>query len=85
MDVTFTFKNLEKAEMYDEKWRKFPQHDLGKSICGVRSAIVHGGVGPFGLMTLASENLEEYTPVFFRIFKTKDKKYKALMCSDATT
>ncbi|KAI3507859.1 hypothetical protein L1887_22854 [Cichorium endivia] len=84
IDVTFTFKSLEKAEMYDDKWRKFPQHDLGKSICGVKGATVEGGLGPFGLMTLASENLEEYTPVFFRVFKTKGKKHKVLMCSDAT-
>ncbi|KAL4558323.1 hypothetical protein LXL04_036521 [Taraxacum kok-saghyz] len=84
VDVTFTFKSLEKAEMYHEKWLKFPKHDIGKSICGVRGATIEGGVGPFGLMTLASQDLEEYTPVFFRIFKTKNRKYKVLMCSDAT-
>ncbi|KAM0044746.1 putative beta-fructofuranosidase [Helianthus debilis subsp. tardiflorus] len=84
VDVTFTFSSLEKAELYDEKWAEFPHHDLGKSICGVRGATVQGGLGPFGLMTLASHNLEEYTPVFFRVFKTIDKKHKVLLCSDAT-
>ncbi|KAJ0547530.1 putative beta-fructofuranosidase [Helianthus annuus] len=84
VDVTFTFSSLEKAELYDENWAEFPHHDLGKSICGVRGATVQGGLGPFGLMTLASHNLEEYTPVFFRVFKTINKKHKVLLCSDAT-
>ncbi|XP_071737917.1 beta-fructofuranosidase, insoluble isoenzyme 1-like isoform X2 [Rutidosis leptorrhynchoides] len=84
VEVTFTFSSLEKAELYDEKWAEFPQHDLGKSICGVRGATVQGGLGPFGLMTLASEKLEEYTPVFFRVFKTSENKHKVLLCSDAT-
>ena len=30
---------------------------------------LQGGVGPFGLLTLATQNLEEFTPVFFRVFK----------------
>lgn len=84
VEVTFNFSSLEKAEIYDEKWTKFPQHDIGKSICEVRGATVQGGVGPFGLLTLASDKLEEYTPVFFRIFKTTDDKHKVLFCSDAT-
>ncbi|KAI7734109.1 hypothetical protein M8C21_010801 [Ambrosia artemisiifolia] len=84
VDVTFTFSSLDKAEPYDEKWRKFPPEDLAKSICAIKGATVQGGLGPFGLLTLASSKLDEYTPVFFRIFKTTDKKYKVLFCSDAT-
>ncbi|KAM0067232.1 putative beta-fructofuranosidase [Helianthus debilis subsp. tardiflorus] len=84
VDVTFTFLSLDKAELYDEKWENFPAEDLAKSICGIKGATVQGGLGPFGLLTLASSKLEEYTPVFFRIFKTTEKKHKVLFCSDAT-
>ncbi|KAI3749927.1 hypothetical protein L2E82_20548 [Cichorium intybus] len=84
IDVTFTFSSLDKAELYDPKWGKFPPENVAKSICGIKGAKVQGGLGPFGLVTLASKKLEEYTPVFFRIFKTIDKKHKVLLCSDAT-
>ncbi|XP_024981411.1 beta-fructofuranosidase, insoluble isoenzyme 3-like isoform X1 [Cynara cardunculus var. scolymus] len=84
IDVIFSFSSLDKAEWYEEEWGEFPQHDLGKSICGVRGATVQGGLGPFGFLTLASHKLEEYTPVFFRIFKIADNKHKVLLCSDAT-
>lgn len=70
---------MEKAEPFDPSWVKLdPQH-----ICSVRGSFVQGGLGPFGLATLASTNLEEYTPVFFRVFKAAEK-HKVLMCSDAT-
>ncbi|KAM7526032.1 hypothetical protein LguiA_015934 [Lonicera macranthoides] len=80
VDVTFSFKSLEKAEAYDLKWDKID----AQALCSNKGSTVVGGVGPFGLLTLASKKLEEYTPVFFRIFKTKDN-YKVLMCSDATS
>ncbi|KAJ9565221.1 hypothetical protein OSB04_001187 [Centaurea solstitialis] len=84
VEVSFTISSLDKAEPYDEKWTKFPPEDVAKSICGIRGATIQGGVGPFGFLTLASSKLQEYTPVFFRVFKTADKKHKVLLCSDAT-
>jgi beta-fructofuranosidase len=42
-----------------------------------------GGIGPFGLLVLASGDLQEHTSVFFRVFKHGDK-YKVLMCTDLT-
>ncbi|KAK9053570.1 hypothetical protein SSX86_024644 [Deinandra increscens subsp. villosa] len=84
VDVTFIFSSLEKAELYDEKWRKFPLEDVAKRICGIKGATVQGGLGPFGLLVLASSEFKEYTPLFFRIFKTTDGKHKVLFCSDAT-
>lgn len=83
MDVHFTFSSLSKAEAYNRKWDKFPPQDLAKNLCGIKGATVQGGLGPFGILALSSKNLEEYTPVFFRVFKTRDKKHKVLMCSDA--
>lgn len=84
MDVRFKFSSLSKAEEYDKNWDKFPPQDLAKNLCGIKGSTVQGGLGPFGILVLASKNLEEYTPVFFRVFKTHNKKYKVLMCSDAT-
>ncbi|GJX27100.1 glycoside hydrolase, family 32 [Tanacetum coccineum] len=84
VDVHFTFSSLSQAEPYNKKWDKFPPQDLAKNLCGIKGATVQGGLGPFGILALSSKNLEEYTPVFFRVFKTRDKKHKVLMCSDAT-
>ncbi|XP_047162869.1 beta-fructofuranosidase, insoluble isoenzyme 1-like isoform X1 [Vigna umbellata] len=76
LEVEFSIPNLEKAEKYDDKWVD------AQEACANKGSNVEGGVGPFGLLTLASEKLEEFTPVFFRIFKDK-KKHVILMCSDA--
>ena len=38
-------------------------------------------LGPFRLLVLASKGLQEYTAVFYRIFKGQNK-YAVLMCSD---
>uniref|UniRef100_A0A803QKE4 Beta-fructofuranosidase n=2 Tax=Cannabis sativa TaxID=3483 RepID=A0A803QKE4_CANSA len=78
VDVTFSFASLDKAEKLDRKgW------DTAEALCGKKGSDISGGVGPFGLLTLASEKLEEFTPVFFRIFKTTQNKHKVLLCSDA--
>lgn len=79
VDVTFTLGSLDKAEEFDPNWEKLD----AESVCALKRSNVPGGVGPFGLATLASQNLEEFTPVFFRVFKTKENKHKVLMCSDA--
>ncbi|XP_059646665.1 beta-fructofuranosidase, insoluble isoenzyme 1 [Cornus florida] len=77
VEATFSFPSLDKAEPFDPSWTD------AQEVCSKKGSTVQGGVGPFGLLTLASEKLEEYTPVFFRLFKAKDK-HVVLMCSDAT-
>ncbi|KAF8007897.1 hypothetical protein BT93_K1788 [Corymbia citriodora subsp. variegata] len=78
VDVVFSFSGLDGAEQFDSSWVN------AQDLCGLKGSGVPGNVGPFGLLTLASEHLEEFTPVFFRIFKADDQnKYKVLMCSDA--
>lgn len=77
--MTFSFSSLDKAEPFDPNWADLYAQD----VCAIKGSTVEGGLGPFGLLTLASKKLEEYTPVFFRVFKTQDK-YKVLMCSDAS-
>ncbi|KDP37326.1 hypothetical protein JCGZ_06780 [Jatropha curcas] len=78
VEVTFTFSSLDKAEKFDPKWANIPAQD----VCAQKGSKEEGGLGPFGLLTLASEKLEEFTPVFFRVFKAENK-HKVLLCSDA--
>ncbi|KAL2508821.1 Beta-fructofuranosidase [Forsythia ovata] len=80
VEVTFSFHFLDKAEKYDSSWDEYDAQKL----CSQKGSTVQGGVGPFGILTLASEDLKEYTPVFFRIFKAKFK-HVVLMCSDASS
>ncbi|KAF7148372.1 hypothetical protein RHSIM_Rhsim03G0073700 [Rhododendron simsii] len=80
VEVTFTFPSLDKAEKFDPSWAAMDAQEL----CSRKGSTKKGGVGPFGLLTLASEDLSEYTPVFFRVFRGKDK-HVVLMCSDATS
>ncbi|KAJ9692080.1 hypothetical protein PVL29_011259 [Vitis rotundifolia] len=75
VEISFKISDFEEAEVFEESWRD-PQ-----LLCSEKDASVKGGLGPFGLMVLASEGLEEYTAVFFRIFKRRTK-YVVLMCSD---
>ncbi|GMJ02900.1 cell wall invertase 4 [Hibiscus trionum] len=76
IDVTFHIPSLDKAEPFNPRWKD------AQALCANRGSKVGGGVGPFGLFTLASKNLEEYTAVFFRVFKTS-RNYVVLLCSDA--
>ncbi|XP_041016381.1 beta-fructofuranosidase, cell wall isozyme-like isoform X2 [Juglans microcarpa x Juglans regia] len=73
--ISFEISDFIKAEVLDSSWTN-PQ-----VICSRKDAIVKGGLGPFGLLVLASEGLQEYTAVFYRIFKGHNK-YVVLMCSD---
>ncbi|CAO2840201.1 unnamed protein product [Amaranthus hypochondriacus] len=76
VEISFKIKDLKNVEKFDPSWSN-PQ-----LLCSKNGASVKGGLGPFGLLTLASKGLEEYTAVFFRIFKAYDNKFKVLMCSD---
>ncbi|XLR69027.1 hypothetical protein HN51_016108 [Arachis hypogaea] len=76
VEVTFSFSSLNEAEAFDLSWVN------AEDLCGKKGSNIQGGVGPFGILTLASKNLEEFTPVFFRIFKASNK-HVVLLCSDA--
>ncbi|GAA0184721.1 hypothetical protein LIER_32009 [Lithospermum erythrorhizon] len=80
VEVTFSFASLDKAEPFDPSWDKYD----AQKVCSQKGSSVEGGLGPFGLLTLASSKLEEYTPVFFRVFKAQHNKHVVLMCSDAS-
>ncbi|XP_044970694.1 beta-fructofuranosidase, insoluble isoenzyme 7-like isoform X1 [Hordeum vulgare subsp. vulgare] len=78
VQVVFEVSNLEDAETLDPKWLQDPA-----GLSAEKGASVPGGVGPFGLLVMASGDLKEHTAVFFRVFRHTDK-YKVLMCTDLT-
>ncbi|XP_028795552.1 beta-fructofuranosidase, insoluble isoenzyme 1-like [Neltuma alba] len=78
VEVSFSFSSLETAEQFNPEWVN------AQDLCAEKGSKVEGGVGPFGLLTLASKNLEEFTPVFFRVFKSPNK-HVILLCSDASS
>ncbi|XP_028080275.1 beta-fructofuranosidase, insoluble isoenzyme 1-like [Camellia sinensis] len=80
VEVIFSFPSLDKAEPLDPSW----VHMDAQTLCSHKGSTVQGGVGPFGLLTLASKHLEQYTPIFFTVFKATNK-HVVLMCSDATS
>lgn len=74
VEIAFEVNGFGKAEVL-EHWED-PQ-----ILCGRKGANVKGGLGPFGLLVFASRGLQEYTAVFFRIFRYQNKNL-VLMCSD---
>nr|QUJ17881.1 cell wall invertase 1 [Hemerocallis fulva] len=68
--------SLNRAEPFDQNWLLDPP-----KLCRERGPSVHGGLGAFGLLVLASDNLEEHTAVYFRVFNTGGN-YAVLMCTD---
>ncbi|KAJ0076066.1 hypothetical protein Patl1_33496 [Pistacia atlantica] len=75
VEISFEIIGSEKAEVLYSSWTN-PQ-----LLCSQLGASVKGAIGPFGLLVLASKDFQEYTAVFFRIFKYQNK-YAVLMCSD---
>ncbi|KAL6651857.1 hypothetical protein ACP70R_010782 [Stipagrostis hirtigluma subsp. patula] len=78
VEVSFRIPSLAEAEALEPNWLLDPQ-----KLCGEKTASVRGGVGPFGLVVMASGDMQEHTTIFFRVFR-HDAKYKVLMCTDLT-
>ncbi|KAL2337948.1 hypothetical protein Fmac_012394 [Flemingia macrophylla] len=74
VEISFQVSNLRKAEVLD--YLTDPQ-----ILCSKKGSAVKSGLGPFGLLVFASEGLQEYTSVFFRIFRYQNKNL-VLLCSD---
>ena len=74
----FEIPSLEEAETFEPNWLLDPQ-----KLCEEKRASMLGGVGPFGLLVMASGDLQEHTAVFFRVFR-HNQNYKVLMCTDLT-
>jgi beta-fructofuranosidase len=76
VEIDFEPTSIEDADPFDPSWLL----DTEKH-CREADASVHGGIGPFGLVILASDNMEEHTVVHFRVYKSQEN-YMILMCSD---
>ncbi|XP_027335737.1 beta-fructofuranosidase, cell wall isozyme-like isoform X2 [Abrus precatorius] len=74
VEISFKVNKLEEAEVL-YNWTD-PQ-----ILCSKKGSSIRSGLGPFGLLVFASEGLQEYTSVFFRIFKYQ-QKYLVFLCSD---
>lgn len=77
VEISFEVNDLEKAQALNPSWKMDPQH-----LCTENgSKVKETGLGPFGLLVLASKNMQEYTSIFFKVFRA-NKKHVVLMCSD---
>ena len=76
MEIDFELTSIDDAEPFDPSWLEDPEKQ-----CREAGASVHGGIGPFGLVVLASGDMKEHTDVHFRVYKS-EQKYMILMCSD---
>ncbi|XP_014516764.1 beta-fructofuranosidase, cell wall isozyme [Vigna radiata var. radiata] len=74
VEISFEVSKLIEAEVL-ENWTD-PQ-----ILCSQKGSSIKSELGPFGLLVFASEGLEEFTSVFFRIFKYQNKNL-VLLCSD---
>ncbi|KAG5603440.1 hypothetical protein H5410_034810 [Solanum commersonii] len=70
---------LEQAEVLESSWTN-PQEIANKS-----GSSANTGVGPFGLLVLASNNIEEYTAIYFTIFKKNDKFVVLMGCDQKSS
>ncbi|KAF7088192.1 hypothetical protein CFC21_091326 [Triticum aestivum] len=76
VEIYFELTSINAAEPFNPSWLLDPEKH-----CCEAGASVHGGIGPFGLVILASNNMDEHTVVHFRVYKSQ-QKYMILMCSD---
>ncbi|XP_044950751.1 fructan 1-exohydrolase-like isoform X3 [Hordeum vulgare subsp. vulgare] len=76
VEINFELTSIDDADPFDPSWLLDPDKH-----CCEAGASVHGGIGPFGLVILASNNMDEHTAVHFRVYKSQ-QKYMILMCSD---
>ncbi|MQM00120.1 hypothetical protein Taro_032850 [Colocasia esculenta] len=85
VEVTFEVSGLEKAEEMGVELNG--QRPDPQALCEQKGADLGGGVGPFGLWVLASDDFTERTAVFFRVFKPSgesNSQHSVLMCHDAS-
>uniref|UniRef100_A0A0D9WAT8 beta-fructofuranosidase n=1 Tax=Leersia perrieri TaxID=77586 RepID=A0A0D9WAT8_9ORYZ len=78
VEVVFEIASLAGAERLETERLHDPD-----ALCREKGAAVRGGIGPFGLLVMASGDLREHTAVFFRVFRVPHG-YTVLMCTDLT-
>uniref|UniRef100_A0A453N0X0 Beta-fructofuranosidase, insoluble isoenzyme 4 n=1 Tax=Aegilops tauschii subsp. strangulata TaxID=200361 RepID=A0A453N0X0_AEGTS len=76
VEIEFEPGTMDEADAFDPSWLLNTEKH-----CREADASAPGGLGPFGLVVLASDDMEEHTAVHFRVYKSKHK-HMILMCSD---
>ncbi|CAI0387368.1 unnamed protein product [Linum tenue] len=76
IEIEFELHNLEDSAEFFDTTANDPQQ-----LCSDSNASFRDGVGPFGLLALATKELNEHTAIYFRIFKGSNG-FVVLMCSD---
>jgi hypothetical protein len=77
VEVVFDYPNVAKAAL--------DGHGESDGFDCSQGGAAHRGVfGPFGLLVLADENLQERTAVFFYVSYSEDGKWRTRFCSDQT-
>ncbi|KAK1686266.1 hypothetical protein QYE76_047114 [Lolium multiflorum] len=67
LEVVFNVLSLEGAENVEPSQLLDPNR-----LCGESDALVRFSAGPFGLLVMASVDLEEHMTIFFRVFRHLD-------------
>ncbi|KAE8789036.1 Fructan 1-exohydrolase [Hordeum vulgare] len=65
VEIDFELASIDEADPFDPSWLLDPEKH-----CGEAGASVPGGIGPFGLVILASDNMDEHTEVYCRVYKS---------------
>jgi hypothetical protein len=77
VEVSFDLPRLEIAEFEEETG----ENSTAQQLCSRMGSAARTIGGPFGLLVLASKDLNERTAVFFQIVRYRNE-LKLLMCSD---
>ncbi|KAE8809610.1 Fructan 1-exohydrolase [Hordeum vulgare] len=65
VEIDFELASIDEADPFDPSSLLDPEKH-----CGEAGASVPGGIGPFGLVILASDNMDEHTEVYYRVYKS---------------
>jgi hypothetical protein len=76
LEVTFEYPNVSKEGMDDGR------HPDNSFDCRKGGSAQRGIYGPFGLLVMADDALQEQTALFFFISQSKDGRYATYFCSD---
>jgi hypothetical protein len=76
VEVTFKYPDVSKVGMDDGRHRDNPFD------CSNGGSAQRGTYGPFGLLVMTDDALQEQTALFFYISQSKDGRWATYFCSD---
>jgi len=80
VEISFEVNELEKAQALNPSWKVDPHYLCSESAANGKGV----GLGPFGLLILASKDMQECTTIFFKVVRA-NKKHVVLMCMYVVT